>query len=281
MTVVKRSQLIERVSESNRQAADAWARWASHRSHVMAILRQLPPDLCRLCILGAGHLHDVVLPELAEQYREIILADIDDRTVTAALTRTDARVRDACRVMPSTDLTGVLEQLEEVQTGVADADQVISALAIHQTDLPGSPFDVTVSLGVLTQMLQAIVDAGFAPDEVPRVSLALRDKHLCDLVRLTRPGGRCVLVTDIVSSTTAPQLLHTTETDLESEMGKLVAARNFFTGTNPYRIVAVLEKDPTLRDAVCDVRLLNPWLWAVTPDRHHLTCAILAVRRSR
>jgi hypothetical protein len=278
---MKRSQLIERVSESNRQAADAWARWASHRSHVMAILRQLPPDLCRLCILGAGHLHDVVLPELAEQYREIILVDVDERTVTAAMTRTEARVREVCRVMPATDLTGVLDLLEGVQAGVADANQVISALAAHQTELTNGPFDVTVSLGVLTQLVQTVVDTGFAADEVPRISLALRDKHLRDLVRLTRPGGRCVLVTDIVSSATAPQLLHTTETDLEPEMARLVARRNFFTGANPYRIVAVLEDDPAFRKDVCDVRLFDPWLWAVTPNRHHLTCAILAARRTR
>lgn len=278
--IMKRSQLFERVSESNRQAADAWARWASHRSHVMAVLRQMPPDMRRLCILGAGHLHDVILPELAEQYREIFLVDLDEATVTAALTRTEGRARESCRVMPATDLTGVLELLEGVPTSVADANRVISALAAHHTDLSGGPFDVTVSLGVLTQLLQAIVDAGFAPDEVHRVSLALRDKHLRDLVRLTRPGGRCVLVTDIVSSTTAPQLLHTTEMDLEPEMARLVAARNFFTGTNPYRIVAVLEDDPAFRKDVCDIRLFDPWLWAVTPDRHHLTCAILATRRS-
>ncbi len=277
---MKGSQFIKRVSESNRQAADAWARWASHRSHVMDILRQLPPDMSRLCILGAGHLHDVVLSELAKQYREIILVDIDEPTVTAALTLIEARAREACRVMPATDLTSILELLEGVQTGEADANQVISALVAHQTDVSGGPFDVTVSLGVLTQLLQAIVDAGFAPDEVPRVSLALRDKHLRDLVRLTRPGGRCILVTDIVSSATAPQLLHTNETDLELEMARLVAARNFFTGTNPYRIVAVLEDDPAFRKEVCDIHLFDPWLWAVTPDRQHLTCAILAARRN-
>lgn len=278
---MKRLQLIEQVRESNRQAANAWERWASHRSQVMAIFRQLPPDLHRLCLLGAGHLHDVVLPELAKQYREIILVDLDVPTVTAALARTDPRTKEVCHVMPATDLTGVLELLTEVQTGAVDANQVISTLAAHQLELSGGPFDVTVSLGVLTQLLQAIVDAGFAPDEVPHVSLALRDKHLRDLVRLTRPGGRCILVTDIVSSATAPQLLHETEMDLESEMARLVAARNFFTGTNPYRIVAVLEDDPAFHKDVCDVHLFDPWLWAVTPDRHHLTCAILAARRSR
>lgn len=275
---MERLQLIERIRESNRQAVDAWERWTPHRAHVMAVLRQLPSDMRRLCILGAGHLHDVVLSELARQYHEITLVDIDERTVKAALTGTEARVKEVCRVMPATDLTGVLELLEAVPTGAVKADQVISVLAAHRIDLPGSPFDVTVSLGLLTQLLQAVIDTGFAPEVAPRVSLALRDKHLRDLVGHTRHGGRCILVTDIVSSATAPQLLHTTEADLEPEMARLVAARNFFTGTNPYRIVAVLEEDPAFRNEVCDVRLFDPWLWAVTADRHHLTTAILVTR---
>jgi len=275
---MKSTRLVERVRESNRQATDARERWASHRSHVMAVLEQLPPQTRRLCILGAGHLHDVVLSDLVQRHGDVSLVDVDERTVTEALSRADARTRESCRVMPATDVTGVLGLLDEVSAGTVDASRVIAALADHETDVPGAPFDATISLGVLTQLLQAIVDAGLPPDDVPRVSIALRDKHLRDLVRLTRPGGMCVLVTDVVSSATAPQLLHLAEPDLESEMARVVAARNFFTGVNPYRIVAMLEDDVMLRSDVCDVRLCDPWLWAVTPDRHHLTCAILATR---
>src|SRR5262245_21765858 len=280
---MKRSRLVERVGESNRQAADAWERWASHRAQVMAVLRQVPADAQRLCILGAGHLHDVVLSDLVARYREISLIDVDDRTVTATLDRADARAREVCRILPATDLTGVLGLLEEVSAGDVDATRVITVLITvlgdHMVDVPGSPFDVTISLGVLTQLLQSVVDAGFPTDEVPRVLLALRDKHLRDLVRLTSPGGTCVLVTDVVSTLTAPHLLRTAESDLESAMARVVAAKNFFTGVNPYRIVALLEGDAAYAADVCDVRLCDPWLWAITPDRQHLTCAILATRR--
>jgi hypothetical protein len=124
---------------------------------------------------------------------------------------------------------------------------------------PLGPFDVVLSAGVLTQMI-------LAGD-----TLALRDKHLGDLVALSR--GRIVLVTDVVSSTTAPSVLRAT--DLEAEMAALVGARNFFTGANPYRLAALLEAD----QRVCDVELHDPWLWRVTADREHLTCAITARRR--
>jgi hypothetical protein len=62
------------------------------------------------------------------------------------------------------------------------------------------------------------------------VSLALRDKHLADLLHLTRPEGAA-----------APR---DGRGRLEARMVELIAAENFFTGTNPYRIVAVLEEDP-------------------------------------
>ena len=282
---MKTSRLVERVIESNRQATDARDRWAPHRSHVMAVLQRVQPNMRRWCILGAGHLHDVALSELIgrgrEREREISLVDVDEGTVTAALTRADARTKQACRIVSATDLTGVLELLDHVTAGTVDANRVMAAIAAHVTEVPGAPFDVTVSLGVLTQLLQASVDAGFPQDEVPRLALALRDKHLRDLVRLTRPGGMCVLITDVVSSATAPQLLHTAERDLEHEMARVIAARNFFTGANPYRIVAVLEDDEMFRGDVCHVQLCDPWLWAVTPDRHHLTVAILATRTPR
>jgi hypothetical protein len=87
-----------------------------------------------------------------------------------------------------------------------------------------------------------------------------------------------VLVTDVVSTTTAPGLHRSSPAGLEEQMARLVASRNFFTGTNPYRIIELLESDARFRDLVTDVRLLDPWLWAVTTDRQHLTCAIVARR---
>ena len=87
-----------------------------------------------------------------------------------------------------------------------------------------------------------------------------------------------MLVSDVVAATTAPQLAGADPGALEPLMARLVAAGNFFTGTNPYRIVALLEEDERFRADVHDVRLADPWLWAVTADRVHLTYAIVARR---
>ena len=113
---------------------------APHRSHVMAVLQRVQPNMRRWCILGAGHLHDVALSELIgrgrEREREISLVDVDEGTVTAALTRADARRNRPVASCPATDLTGVLELLDHVTAGTVDANRVMAAIAAHVTEVP-------------------------------------------------------------------------------------------------------------------------------------------------
>src|SRR5262245_20154761 len=104
--------LVERVRESNRQAQNAWTRWAPHRARVMEVLSALPDDAGRICLLGAGHLHDVSLLELRRRYSEVALVDLDAETVAGAVARhgsNDAR----CTIHAPVDLTGIIEHLEQ------------------------------------------------------------------------------------------------------------------------------------------------------------------------
>jgi hypothetical protein len=126
---------------------------------------------------------------------------------------------------------------------------------------------------VLTQLLQSVVTSSLDADDTIAVSLAVRDRHLADLANLTAEGGAMVLITDVVATTTAPQLR--TAGDLEAAMEDLVGGGNFFTGANPYRVAALVEA------RFESTTLTAPWLWAVTPDRSHLTCAIVATHRNR
>jgi hypothetical protein len=232
-----------------------------------------------LCVLGAGNLNDLDLGYLLNLYEQVDLVDIDVDAVRGGLARQGAAAATAVRVHGPVDLSGILDLLPTGSHHGQDVATLNDALARHRCVLDGAPFDVTVSTGLLTQLLQAVLDSSLTSNDVVEVSLALRNKHLADLVHLTRPGGTAVLVTDVVSSTTAPQILNTTQADLEQQMAALVAAKNFFTGTNPYRIAALLEEDNRFHPLVADVRLLDPWLWRVTADREHLTCAVL-IRRA-
>jgi hypothetical protein len=267
------ARLVGRVRESNRQARDARDRWASHRARVMAVLDEAAPS-GRLALLGAGHLHDVDLDALLARHPEVTLVDLDPAPAEAAVRRAGPGGR--AHVVAPVDLTGALDLLAGVGDGSATLDVLGARLDAHLVDLPGAPFDATVSLGVLTQLMQAVIDGGVSAEHVPALSLAVRDKHLRDLVALTRPGGTCVLVTDIVSTTTAPELLDAGTDALEGHLARLVATRNFFTGTNPYRLVERFEA----RADIAAARWVGPWLWQLTADRAHLAAAVVAVRRA-
>ena len=245
----------------------------------MRILTTLAANSSSLCVLGAGNLNDLDLGHMVNIYGQVDLVDLDVDAVRAGLARQGATATTAVRVHGPVDLTGILDRLPTASHHGDDVAALNDVLARHRCVLEGAPFDVTVSTGLLTQLLLAVVESSLAPDEVVKVSLALRNKHLADLVHLTRPGGTAVLVTDVVSSKTAPQILNSTPADLEEQMAALVAVKNFFTGTNPYRIAALLEEDDRFHHLVAGVRLLEPWLWRVTADREHLTYAIL-VRRA-
>lgn len=274
------SHLIGRVRESNAQARGARDRWARHRTRVMALLRELPLAGARIALLGAGHLHDVELDELLRACEHIDLVDLDADAVWFAVRRQPGAT-ERCTVHAPVDLTGSLDVLAETGSREDRMSRVLARLADARCELPAAPFDITVSLGVLTQLMQAVTDAGIDAADVPTLSLAVRDRHLRDLFDLTRPGGAFVLVTDFVSTTTAPQLMSMREPQLEPELARLVKAGNFFTGTNPYRIVALLtEAEPFSRE-IEYARLAGPWLWAITADRQHLAGAILARRRVR
>jgi hypothetical protein len=275
------SPFVATIRESNRQARSAWARYEAHRARVTAVLASCATELSSLCLLGPGNLNDVSLERLLKLFAEVHLVDLDVDAVESALERQgvahDARV-DVHRPI---DLTGILDRLPttRLSNGADVAADLVDALAKHRCDVARRHFEVTASTGALTQLLQSVVDAELAPADAPRVAIALRNKHLLDLVHLTRPEGSLVLISDVVSTATAPNLVDAGTNELERELASLVASGNFFTGTNPYRIVALLEDDPAFRSEVTDVRLLDLWLWPVTADRLHLTYAIVGKRR--
>ncbi len=250
----------ESIRTSNRQGRHAWERFAVHRSHVMQLLLSRAQPELTLCILGPGNLNDVELGPLVSVYREVHLVDIDEAAVCHGLERQGFSGSPRIRVHSPVDLTGILAGTPEREV------------------LAGKRFGVTASTGVITQMLQSVVDQGLPTDETTKVSLAVRDRHLMDLIELTQPGGDLILVTDVVSTSTAPELLEAPPDELEPLMAALVADGNFFTGVNPYRVVALLEEDKRFASLVADVEMTAPWLWAVTHDRQHLTCAVTAIR---
>ena len=150
---MNRSRLVRQVFKSNQHAGSAPSRWAPHRAQVMKVLGDVPVTGSSLALFGAGHLYDVELDDLAQRYTSIALVDLDAETVSAALLgHPDAARR--CLVHAPLDLTGVLPELEQASGRAGGVDELIAQLAVHRCAVPSAPFDVTVSLGVLTQLMQ-------------------------------------------------------------------------------------------------------------------------------
>jgi len=189
-------------------------------------------------VLGAGNCNDFDLCALASQFTEIHLADLDREAL-------EFGVRRASRPAPSSVILH------------APCD-----LAADRVDLGGA-FDIVISAGLLTQLL---LDAADPP--------AVRRRHLQLLFDLVRPGGAFVLVTDVVSSASAPAIRERAERDLPDLLARLIEERNFFTGANPAAIWKQLTEDPEFTARCARIESHDPWLWPVTSSHDYLTWAV-------
>lgn len=226
------------------------------------------------CILGAGNLNDLDVRTLARRAGTIRLVDLDRDAVSAGLVRQGVPPARVVVDAP-VDVTGALDLLPPPGASAQGAlARVSEGVQRHRLDVPPGGHDVVVSACLLTQVFQSVVASGLDDAETVEAIVLLRDHHLRQVVDLLRPGGAAVLVTDVVSTLTAPDLLGCDEAELEGAMQMLVAARNFFTGANPYRIVSLLGHDERWERRVGEVEMHGPWLWPVTPHRQHLTCAL-------
>ena len=112
-------------------------------------------------------------------------------------------------------------------------------------------FDVVASTCVLSQLIVPVVDTlGEQNPHFLPVIQAVRLGHLRLLVKLTAPGGIGVLLTDIVSSDTYPQLKDVTAEALPAVLASLIRQRNFFHGLNPAVLLSSFQTDPMLASCV-------------------------------
>ena len=109
--------------------------------------------------------------------------------------------------------------------------------------------------------------------------MALRHRHLDTLLELVTREGASVLVSDVVSTATAPDLAICPEHGLPQRLAELIEASNFFTGANPSAIWQELNGNPLFVDRIAGIKVHDPWLWPVTASHNYLTWA-LTLRRA-
>jgi len=254
----------------NRQTSANWGLYASHRK-ILTHLLGVGGTGMRLCVLGAGNCNDLDLEALSAWYSEITLVDLDLEAVTQAVERQPATVRRLLRVRAPVEF-GAFEQAISSSHGGGADPQALAAMVAEE--IGEREFDAVCSACVLSQLIDALAQRFRSePERCLSLVQLTRSIHLHLIVQLLRAGGRGLLVSDLVSSDTAPVLLSAPASGLSQLMSKFIAEKNFFTGLNPFAITAVLKSDAQLAPRVARVVLHAPWRWQLAARRVYLTFA--------
>ncbi len=259
--------LIAEQCRRNVEADDTWALYLAHRERVTRILQDARTESGeRLCLLGAGNLNDLDLAALSAAFREIVLVDVDAVALQRGLSRQGFAEDARFRLVAPTDVCGVFAEFAEMANGQQVRDDAINKCLQKLTQLPdfGEPvgFDVVASVGLLTQLIDGVMrSVGESHPRSWELVSAIRIQHLRLMLELTIAGGATVLVTEVVSSDSCPALFSAGEGGLLELLRREIAAKNFFTGTNPAALQHLLRTEICLAEQLANIQLTEPWLW--------------------
>lgn len=278
------NELVRRHLECNLQTRDGWTRFATHRSRVLKRVRESASTYVggTLCVLGAGNCNDLDLSQLWQTFAEIHLVDIDPEAINFGLGLQKFTNDSSIHVHAPCDITGIIQPLlSSLKTGEKPSIDYLRTQICRSKVLPGvGPFDVVLSAGLLTQLFQSIHDARFDSSSTIQLILDLRRQHIRTLLELAKNGGAVILITDVISTASAPHLPNVPSDQLDECLAELINSQNFFSGTNPVQIRRLLTEDPIIALAVEQVTFHEPWLWAVTEEHQYLTYSVSILKRS-
>ena len=269
----------------NRGSAGGWDTFAGHRERVMAVVLDALSDAAArpaLALLGAGNCNDVDLVDLAGRCQTVHLIDLDGEALERARVRQPPEVAARLDLRAGVDLCGGLDRLPVARAGarrIDPAELANQALARLRTVLP-SEVDVAVSACLLSQITQSCrLALGLEHPQLFEIAEALVSAHLRALVSMVRPGGRAVLVTDVVSSETYPLEELAADEPLARLLDRLEATDNVLTGAQPRFLRRFFTRDPIAAPLLAGPpRLTDPWLWRLGDDLTLLAYAVVLAR---
>jgi hypothetical protein len=239
---------IELNATLNALTAGLGAAYRPHRERVMDLLRGAAAIAGRdhLVILGAGNCNDVDLPELAEVFAAVTLVDID----AAAMARAARPLGPVARARLSR---------HAFDLGVADDTTARRILGDA-----GRAASVVLSATLLTQLVASDPALGGTAG-------AVRRRHLSLMRRLLAPGGRALLVTDLVSSAQTGALCGPGARRPAAVLAECCAVGDYFAGTRPRDVLADIAALPGLAPA--SLRRSAPWIWTIEDPYAYLVYA--------
>jgi hypothetical protein len=275
-------QLIEEQIKANESTRALFDAYAEHRAQTTRLALERAKTGATLCVLGAGNCLDLDLAELAERFSAIHLVDVDRQSLEGALARQTPQVRARLVLHAPTDISGLLDRLERWarrETTEAEllahhgrtAQALVSELGSH---------DVVVSASCITQMqlsvLQALGDRHPLFDAVRHVLAAT---HLHTLYALTKPGGRALLITDVLSSASyAPLAAPPPQADFLQLLRNVMAAEQMIYIARPGLFHLLHQEDPLLRVGSTLTAPLAAWRWQNGPEVSFLVYAMALER---
>ena len=270
--------------ERNRKSASNWVVAKGHRDQLSDLLiNHRIESNPTLCILGAGNCNDLDLRRLNQSFERIDLVDIDGEALERGIQSQGLTPSKDLRLIGDCDVTGVWDELANQSEHDSISDERLEALLSNIQHWPGfidlGSFGTVASTCLLSQLIEGTIRATRSHARCLEAITAIRARHLHLLYALTANGGNAVLVTDFVSSDTAPELPQLSGQVLADRLMQMISEKNFFVGLNPMRITALLQQDRFLAGKITDLHCARPWLWNLGP-RYYAVTAVSFCRRA-
>jgi hypothetical protein len=262
--------LSQRQIARNLESVDGWSLYENHRQRVTNLLAQHGSQDRSLCIVGAGNCNDLDLSFLLQRFGKLTLIDLDADAMRAGIDRQSIENNSRIHILKQ-EVTGIHKWLSESANDLSDSPALLLSELIDRLKQTGDigQYDVAASVCLLSQLIEFVEFRFVDPDQKLAAISAIRKQHLQMLSRATKQSGCSIVVNEIVSSDTLPELLTTSNQELAPTISRAIQAGNFFSGLNPQAVAeAVRAISPN-----ATVELTSPWVWNFA----HRTYAVYAV----
>ena len=257
----------------NQSTRHNWECFAEHRNQMMRLIRKAQAGARRrIAVLGAGNCNDLHLRELVSSFSEVHLFDLDRAAMADAVVRQHPNHASKIRLHGDVDLSGWTSQ-ETASQPQHDREK---------TRIDGNlEFDLVVSTCVLSQLMEAadrFVVEGVAEREL---MLQVRDRHLGLMSKMVAPGGSGLVVTDMSSSDSAPDVAECPQARASDLMGAVIRDGSCFIGLSPEAVARALERAAAVNGRIQERKFTPPWLWQLDEARRFLVYALSFTKPSQ